>query len=88
VEVDFEIGLRLEPLNAAHPEVVALMSGPLVLFPVEAPDTQLTREEWLTAKRTGSDEWLVATQRAQIKAMPFMAITDQRYRLYSRLLTT
>jgi DUF1680 family protein len=88
VEVTFDMGLRLEPLNDVHPEMVALMSGPLVLFPVEAPDTQLTRQEWLTAKRTDPNEWVVATKRAQINLKPFMAITDQTYRLYSRLLTT
>lgn len=30
----FDRGSRLEPLNSAHPEVVALITGPVVLFPV------------------------------------------------------
>ena len=59
------------------------VSGPLVLFPVEAPETPLTRQEWLAATRVAPDEWAVAGKRAQLELRPFMAITDQRYRLYS-----
>ena len=88
VDVTFDMGLRLEPLNQAHPEMVALMTGPLVLFPVQAPETPLTRQEWLSAARRAPDEWVVAGKRAQITLRPFMSITDQSYRLYNRLLTT
>jgi DUF1680 family protein len=85
VEVAFDMGLRLEPLNAAHPEMVAVMTGPLVLFPVGVSDTQLAHQEWLTATRKTRDEWVIAAKQAQIKLKPFMAIADETYRLYSRL---
>jgi DUF1680 family protein len=88
VEIVFDMGLRLEPLNAAHPEMVAVMTGPLVLFPVAAPDTQLTRQELLAATRRSPDEWAVTAKDAQISLKPFMAIEDQTYRLYSKLRTT
>jgi uncharacterized protein len=85
VDITFDAGVRLEPLNQAHPEIAALMTGPLVLFPVEAPERELTRQEWLTATRKAPDEWVIAGQSARIKLKPFMAIGDQTYRLYSRL---
>ena len=85
VEVTFDMGLRLEPLNEAHPEMVALMTGPLVLFPIEAPTTPLSREEWLSAKPVSRDEWVVATKDARIRLKPFMSIGDETYRLYNRL---
>jgi hypothetical protein len=88
VEITFDMGLRLEPLNAAHPEMVALLTGPLVLFPVEAPETPLTREQWLSATRGTTGEWSVAAGDSRIRLKPFMAIGDETYRLYSRLKQT
>jgi DUF1680 family protein len=87
IEVHFDMGLRLEPLNEAHPEMVAVMTGPLVLFPIDAPDTRLTRDDWLSAKRESENEWLVVAKGARIRLKPFMAITDETYRLYNLLPT-
>jgi DUF1680 family protein len=88
VEIAFDMGLRLEPLNQAHPEMVALMTGPLALFPIVAPGTPaglLTRERMLDAKRDSIDEWVVALKGASVRFKPFMSITDETYRLYSPL---
>ena len=35
VELDMPLGMRLQPIDAEHPKTVALMQGPLVLFPLE-----------------------------------------------------
>ncbi|HEU5135857.1 MAG TPA: beta-L-arabinofuranosidase domain-containing protein [Steroidobacteraceae bacterium] len=85
VEIRFDMGTRLEPLNEAHPEMVALMTGPLVLFPIDAPEAPLTRAEWLSARREGEDEWAVVTRGTRVRLKPFMAINDETYRLYSRV---
>jgi len=85
VEVTFDMGLRLEPLNAAHPEMVALMTGPLALLPIEASATPLSREEWLSAKPASRDEWIVTAKDERIRLKPFMSIGDETYRLYNRL---
>jgi DUF1680 family protein len=37
--------LRLEPLNAAHPELVALMRGPRVLFAASELDAPMSRAD-------------------------------------------
>ncbi|WP_443749847.1 beta-L-arabinofuranosidase domain-containing protein [Asticcacaulis solisilvae] len=87
VEIAFDMGLRLEPLNAAHPEMVAVVTGPLVLMPIEETETQLRRDDWLKAVRSGPDNWTVKTASAEVKLKPFMAIGAETYRLYNRLLT-
>jgi DUF1680 family protein len=85
VEIKFDMGVRLEPLNEAHPEMVALMTGPLALFPIDAPEAPLSRAQWLSARREGEDEWGISMKGVRIRLKPFMAIGDETYRLYNRL---
>jgi len=85
VEIEFDMTPRLEPLNAAHPEMVALLVGPQVLFPVEAPDAPLTRARLLAARRVAGDEWRVKSAAGEVRLKPFAAIGGETYRLYSRI---
>lgn len=82
VEIRFDMPLRLEPLDAQHPDLVALMTGPLVLFPLETGDQPTTRADLLSATPHGPDTWRTA---AGLRLKPFMAIGDEAYRLYSRV---
>ncbi len=83
VDIAFDMTPRLEPLNAAHPEMVALMSGPLVLFPIGDSGPVLTRADYLGATQTAPDTWTVHAADRTVTLKPFMAITDETYRLYS-----
>jgi DUF1680 family protein len=85
VELTLDQPLRLEPLNAAHPEMVALMSGPMVLFPIAAGDAPVTAEALLAARREGRDLWRMETPAGPVALKPFPAIADETYRTYSRL---
>ncbi|HEX8938332.1 MAG TPA: beta-L-arabinofuranosidase domain-containing protein [Sphingomicrobium sp.] len=84
VRINFDMALRLEPLNRAHPEMAALMSGPLVLFPVGDDAGQLSRSELLSAEREG-DGWTIAASDRKVRLKSFAAIGDEHYRLYTRL---
>jgi DUF1680 family protein len=85
VDISFDMALRLESIHPAHPEVVSLLLGPLVLLPLlPAPDT-LRRDELLQATRTSSSTWKVSTRSQIVELKPFMFIGDEPYRLYSRL---
>ncbi len=84
VEIAFDMTPRLEPLNAAHPEVVALLTGPLVLLPICPGEVKLTRAQWLAARQR-RDDWTAASASGEVVFKPFMAISDERYRLYGRL---
>ena len=83
-EIEFDMAPRLEPLDARHANLVALMVGPLALFPVGAADAPLSREALLAAKRHGRDEWHVKSANGVVRCKPFMSIGDEAYRLYSR----
>jgi DUF1680 family protein len=85
VEISFDMKPRLEPLNAAHPEMVAVLSGPLVLFPVEAPEVALKRADLLQVSRESDREWRLKSASAAFSLRPFSAISGETYRLYSRL---
>ena len=86
IELSFDMPLRLVPLDNNHPNLAALMRGPVTLFAIlPAPDT-LTQKSLLSAQRasTTSNEWLVPTAGEPIRMKPFTAITTERYRLYQQ----
>ena len=82
ITLALDMGLRLEPLNDAHTDTVAVMTGPLVLFPISGP-AATSRAALLTATRHAPDEWRVATGHGDMVLKPFVAITDEKYRLYT-----
>lgn len=88
IEINFDMGgLRLEPLNDKHRDVVALMYGPLVLFPVNASNEPLRADQWLGARRKGQREWAVQSTAVPIRLLPFMEIKGETYRLYNRVVS-
>lgn len=84
VQIRFDMPLRLEPLNSTHPEMVALVHGPIVLFPVGDADAPLSRAELLSA-RGDADGWTIAATDRHVRLKTFAAIADEPYRLYTRL---
>ena len=90
VELSFAMPLRLEALPAnggpAHPDVVALLYGPLVLFPVRRPGESgplaLTRTALLAAKRTGAAEWTVEDAAGPRTLVPFSELGARLYSTY------
>ena len=82
VEVDLPAKLRLEPIDSAHPQTVALLFGPLVLFAITETKPGLTRAALLAAKRTGQQTWEIATGTGPIKIVPFTAIAEEQYSTY------
>lgn len=85
VQIHFDMALRLEALNAQHPEMAALAMGPLVLFPVNAPNDTYTREQLLSARRTTESEWEITVMGKPVIFKPFMHITEEKYRLYNKV---
>jgi len=84
VQLELPLAQRLEPLNAAHPEIVALLSGPLVLFPIGETVPGVTRGELLASKQTGS-RWQAETTEGKLDFLSFTEIQDERYSTYIRL---
>jgi len=73
---------RLEAVNERHPETVALMRGPLVLFALGADRPSVSRKELLAARRLGDSEWLVEGAADSLKLAPFTGVGDSAYSTY------
>jgi hypothetical protein len=86
-QIDLELPLRarLQPINARHPETVALLSGSLVLFAIGSAPASLTKAELLGAKKTGPQKWQAKTATGNVDLLPFTAIADESYTTYLRI---
>jgi DUF1680 family protein len=82
VELDMPQTMRLEPVDPVHPQIVALLFGPLVLFAITDTQPVLTRAELLGAKRMDQRSWQVRTGGTSIKMLPFTDIDEQQYSAY------
>jgi DUF1680 family protein len=87
IELTLDMPLRLIPLDAQHPNLVALMRGPVALFAVLPAPVQFTSRQLLDAKQTASvtNHHIVATETGAVHFSSYTAITDEHYRLYQQI---
>ncbi|HLQ12733.1 MAG TPA: beta-L-arabinofuranosidase domain-containing protein [Steroidobacteraceae bacterium] len=85
IELDLPLKARLEAIDEAHSDTVALLSGPLVLFPmVDRPPT-VTRSQLLSVRKTGAQNWEAASEGGPVRLLPFTAIGDESYSTYLKV---
>lgn len=82
IEMDLPMRLRLEAIDAQHPQTVALLCGPLVLFAITDDPPVVTPRQLLAAKKDGPQSWRVEIDRGTMSMLPFTAIADQQYSTY------
>jgi uncharacterized protein len=70
---------RLEAIDSQHPQTVALLRGPLVLFAITETPPVVTSRQLLEAKKVGPDSWQVETAGGRMTMLPFTVIADQQY---------
>lgn len=85
VELELPMSKRLEAIDPRHPQTVALIFGPLVLFAVTDAQPVLTGADVLAAKRVDQRSWQVNTPGTLIKMLPFTEIGDEQYSTYLRV---
>jgi uncharacterized protein len=85
VELELPMTLRLIAIDQQHPNIVAVMCGPLVLFPITSAAPALTRKQLLSATRTGPKSWRVDTGGESMTLLPFTEISDEAYTTYLRV---
>jgi DUF1680 family protein len=85
IELVLSTTLHLEPIDPQHPQTVALLFGPLVLFAITDQPPSLTRADLLAVRRTGQRGWQVETPHALVKFLPFMDIGEEQYSTYLRI---
>jgi hypothetical protein len=87
------MALRLETLPAnggpEHKDTVALMRGPLVLFPLREPGETgpltATPDALLNAQQTAPMEWSAFLSGRMRRMVPFTAVADREYSTYVHL---
>ncbi len=83
IEFAIDMPLRLVPIDPRHPDVVALVHGPVALFAIEPGSRTMTKSQLLAAESTGSSgEWQVNSNQGRVLMKSYPAITTERYRLY------
>ena len=85
VELELPLTPRLEPLDARHPGIVALLSGPLVLFAIGENVSAMTREQLLATRRIAEKRWQAETGGGKVTLVPFTEIADEKYSTYTKL---
>ncbi len=75
--------MRLEAIDGTHPNCVALMRGPLVLFALTETNPSITAAQLLGAKPLpGQSAWQASTAGGPIRLVPFTEINEERYATY------
>ena len=83
VEIEFEMPMRLEAVDAQNPNQVALMHGPIALFAVGGMPSRIKRNQLLAATQVAaSADWQVTTDEGMLTMRPFASIMNENYRLY------
>jgi len=85
VELELPMPLRLEQVDANHPNIVALMQGPLVLMAITESQPTFDRTALLQAKPVNnpSGDWTAnSADGSRITMRPFMTIDKESYSTY------
>jgi DUF1680 family protein len=91
IELELPLVQRLEGIDAAHPQTVALLAGPLVLMRLlddSSAAATATRAGLLAAQRdrNGRHEWQALTEGAVRRLKPFLDIEAESYSAYQEVL--
>ncbi len=81
IEFNIDRPVRLSSVDPQHPNLVAVLHGPLTLFAIGDVPSNLSRKQLLATTQRGMSDWQVPGSQA-IKMLPYPAITNQTYRLY------
>jgi hypothetical protein len=83
IELELPLPMRLETIDQNHPDTVALLRGPLVLFPMTENGPVVTRRQLLSAVRLPRQVvWQADAVSGPSRLLPFTAIEDQSYTTY------
>jgi DUF1680 family protein len=83
IDLSLRMPIRLEAIDGNHPDTVALLRGPLVLFPITENPPVVTRRQLLAAVRVPqSAGWRAQSDSGPLHLLPFTAIEDQPYTTY------
>ncbi len=73
---------RLEAISPRHPDTVALLSGPLVLFAITETAPMPTRTQLLSVRQVDKRRWEGQEPAGRLAFLPFMQIDSEPYSTY------
>ncbi|HEY1646766.1 MAG TPA: beta-L-arabinofuranosidase domain-containing protein [Terracidiphilus sp.] len=84
IEIEFDMPTALQAVDSEHPDLQALVHGPLALFSVGVVPAGLQKKDLLAAEQisAGSTSWQAKTAAGPLTLRPFAALDDEIYRLY------
>jgi hypothetical protein len=88
IEIELPMPLRLEAVDANHPNLVALVQGPVVLMAVAEMQPTFDAPSLLRAKalHNAAGDWsAMSADGGQVVLRPFMSIDKESYSTYVRL---
>ncbi|HZB88359.1 MAG TPA: beta-L-arabinofuranosidase domain-containing protein [Terracidiphilus sp.] len=88
VELDIPLPVRLEAIDREHPDTVAVMRGPLVLFALKpeqnSPMPAFARNALLNLRQVSQREWRSNAGGAAHRFVPFTEVGSEPYTTYLR----
>ena len=93
IELLLPLARRLEAVDAAHADTMALLAGPLVLMRIlddSGAAPPIARSSLLAADRAspGAHEWLAHTDSGPVRLKPFLDIGAESYSAYQQVETS
>jgi len=87
IDLELPRRLRLEALDPQHPDTVALLAGPLVLFPVGSAGAaaRASRAELLAARQVAPRRWQASVGGKSLAFLPYVAIDEEEYSTFLRV---
>jgi uncharacterized protein len=86
VKLQLPMNPRLEVLDEAHPETVAVMFGPRVLFALASEPVVTTSAHALAIQQVEGEEWMLQSANGPVKMVPFTSVQNQTYSTYIRVI--
>jgi DUF1680 family protein len=87
IELELPRRPRLEPVDRQHPDTVALLCGPLVLFAISAggASPRPRRSELLATRQVTQRRWETNAASAAVTFLPYVAIDQEQYSTFVTL---
>ena len=85
IELELPMKARLEAIDPQHPNVVALLVGPLVLFAITDSGPAVTRAQLLAVNKSSKQSWQVETAQGMMRTLPWTGIGEEQYTTYLRV---
>ncbi|WP_433984279.1 glycoside hydrolase family 127 protein [Tunturiibacter empetritectus] len=82
VKLQLPMKPRIEILDEVHPETVAVMFGPRVLFALASELVITSKAHVLAIQQSARDEWTIQSANAPVKMVPFTSVGSRAYSTY------